>query len=587
MRLSIQTAAYLAASLILPVAIAQDSSPGGPVNPGQPSNCNGWHTIVDGDNCENVAQQFGITLAQFLEWNPAVSSDCKTNFWLESAYCVRVGVSSVSSVSSSKATTASSSASRTASQTTITSAPKTSSSSYISSSSLVSTSSHNSTYSTAHPVTSWNITTTSTDSTWPPTKTLAGMTTICNAYHRVSAGDTCQRVLDKYGLASLSDFLSWNPAAKDDCDMLIADYYVCVGVQRQVGNTDLEWETAQPAFTEPPSPTTYTPTTLTTADSSFTPTPSQGPMPTNCRVFHQATADQNCNDLVTLYGTFTQEQFFAWNPVLDGNCQGLWLDTWYCVGAYDDNDLPLPPHQTAKPTSGNIPEGYPSDCARWYETTGGDTCDLIALMFGSFSTADFVKWNPSVFDDCSGIVENAWYCVGSPDTPTTRTSGAASPTTSVSSSRPTQSGIATGCSKFWLVSAADTCDSIVRQAGITADDFYSWNHAITVGSCEGLAADYYVCVGVDGQGETSTGIQITQTASSTRPATTSTAVKTTQTASSASSTRPATTTTAAPSPIQTPSPVRESMAADCVAFYLQHSGEYCGDIASAAGISLA
>lgn len=41
-------------------------------------------------------------------------------------------------------------------------------------------------------------------------------------------------------------FLTWNPGAKEDCEMLIADYWVCVGVQRQVGNTDLEWETAQP-----------------------------------------------------------------------------------------------------------------------------------------------------------------------------------------------------------------------------------------------------------------------------------------------------------------------------------------------------
>lgn len=26
---------------------------------------------------------------QFLEWNPAISSDCRDNFWLDSAYCVR------------------------------------------------------------------------------------------------------------------------------------------------------------------------------------------------------------------------------------------------------------------------------------------------------------------------------------------------------------------------------------------------------------------------------------------------------------------------------------------------------------------
>lgn len=59
-------------------------------------------------------------------------------------------------------------------------------------------------------------------------------------------GDKCERLLNKFGLRSVDLFLTWNPGAKEDCEMLIADYWVCVGVQRQVGNTDLEWETAQP-----------------------------------------------------------------------------------------------------------------------------------------------------------------------------------------------------------------------------------------------------------------------------------------------------------------------------------------------------
>lgn len=32
-----------------------------------------------------------------------------------------------------------------------------------------------------------------------------------------------------------------------------------------------------------------------------------------------------------------------------------------------------------------------------------DTCDSIAAMFGTFSTSDFISWNPSVWDDCSQI----------------------------------------------------------------------------------------------------------------------------------------------------------------------------------------
>jgi hypothetical protein len=47
---------------------------------------------TDGDDCGTVATKFGITIAQFLAWNPAISSDCTSGFWLEEAYCV--GVSS-------------------------------------------------------------------------------------------------------------------------------------------------------------------------------------------------------------------------------------------------------------------------------------------------------------------------------------------------------------------------------------------------------------------------------------------------------------------------------------------------------------
>ena len=169
---------------------------------------------------------------------------------------------------------------------------------------------------------------------------------------------------------------------------------MCIGVPVRTANTDLEWETAQPEFTPPPDATEHTFVTEPTADSSFMPTPSHGPMPSNCRVYHQAEADQNCNDIVNEYGYISQEQFLDWNPALNGNCNGLWLDTWYCVGAFDE--LPLPAHETTKPTSGFIPLGYPQDCTRWYFVTGPETCESIAAMFGMFTESEFVSWNPTV-----------------------------------------------------------------------------------------------------------------------------------------------------------------------------------------------
>lgn len=285
----------------------------------------------------------------------------------------------------------------------------------------------------------------------------------------------------------------------------MADYWVCIGVQNVNPNTDLEWETPQPEFTPPPDPTEHTPTTFPSVDPSFTPEPSHGPMPEDCQVYHLVEADQNCNDIVNIYGYLSQQQFFDWNPVLDGNCHGLWLDTWYCVGAFDGaGNLPLPSHITTTPESGPRPTGHPNDCTRWYFTTGDESCDDIAAMFGSFDAADFIAWNPSVFSDCAGITSEAWYCVGRPGTPTTRTEGAPTPTDGDPDARPTQSGVAEDCTDFWLVESSDeTCASIARKAGVSVDDLYVWNHMLTFPECGGLVPDYYICVGVDDSAEAS------------------------------------------------------------------------------------
>lgn len=45
---------------------------------------------VAGDTCAVVESTYGITAAQFIAWNPAVSSDCTNGFWADEAYCVSI-----------------------------------------------------------------------------------------------------------------------------------------------------------------------------------------------------------------------------------------------------------------------------------------------------------------------------------------------------------------------------------------------------------------------------------------------------------------------------------------------------------------
>lgn len=105
--------------------------------------------------------------------------------------------------------------------------------------------------------------------------------------------------------------------------------------------------------------------------------------------------------MLKAYPYITKELFFQWNPALNGDCNGLWENYWYCVANYKQTDLPQPPSQDKPGTPTG--DGTISGCKSWYKTTGGDTCDVIVQAFGSFSTSDFVSWNPSVGSTCSDI----------------------------------------------------------------------------------------------------------------------------------------------------------------------------------------
>ncbi|KAL7764034.1 hypothetical protein ACKLNR_005179 [Fusarium oxysporum f. sp. zingiberi] len=485
---------------LLPAVLAQDSKPGAPVHPGQPSNCIAWHTVKQGDDCETVPKKYYITKEEFLAWNTAVSKDCLTNFWLKYAYCVRIdGTSAIytsaQSTETSKTTVTTKSndptspTSKTTSTKDISSTISTSSKpeSGTTSESVVTTS-VNTTYSVRNPVSTWNITTPTTDVTWPPKATQSGQPKDCNKWHLVRGRQSCQDVLNIHSsLMKKEDFFKWNPEVHEDCSGLFVGYWYCVGVKLNATN-NLEWETSTPPSTPPPEPTSYTPTKLTPANSDFTPTPSHGPMPTDCIHYHQAEADESCRDVLKTYSYLSKDQFFKYNPVLKNNCDGLWKDNWYCVGV--KSDLLMPPTVTTTPS--DIPSGSPKDCKAWYYTTGGESCEQLANMFGTFSADEFISMNPAVFEDCSDIEDNTWYCVAGPDTPTTRTADLTTPT-QPATAMPTQSNVASDCKEYWLVSKKDTCRSIRRANSISLEKLLAWNPALG-SKCSGLKPDSYVCV---------------------------------------------------------------------------------------------
>lgn len=79
---AISSATSISSTVATPTATAM---------PDEASNCNKWHTVVSGDGCQAIADEYGITLTDFYSWNPDVGSAC-ASLWL--GYAVCVGISS-------------------------------------------------------------------------------------------------------------------------------------------------------------------------------------------------------------------------------------------------------------------------------------------------------------------------------------------------------------------------------------------------------------------------------------------------------------------------------------------------------------
>ncbi|KAJ8127373.1 hypothetical protein O1611_g6263 [Lasiodiplodia mahajangana] len=124
-----------------------------PTQPGMVDNCNKFYFVVSGDNCASISSKSGISLAQFMQWNPSVGSTC-TELWLGAYVCI-----SVISAGNGIAT---------------------------------------------------------------PTPIQDGMTKSCKSFYFVKAGDTCASIASSHGI-SVSSFISWNPAAGATCAGLWAN----------------------------------------------------------------------------------------------------------------------------------------------------------------------------------------------------------------------------------------------------------------------------------------------------------------------------------------------------------------------------
>ncbi|CAG8236588.1 unnamed protein product [Penicillium salamii] len=510
------------------------SSPDKPTLTGTASNCNQWYDVVSGDSCWSISQAFDITQDQFKAWNAAVGDDCVVEKGV--SYCVGVG----SAVSTSTASTSSSASSSKAT----TSRPGTSS---ISNSTIT----KNSTSATPYSTLSYNTTTnpvTITDSTWPPSQTQTGQPSACDNWYQAMQSDTCKSIVFKYSTwMDKEDFLDWNPAVGENCTNIYFGYWYCVGIKPQVSNSN----NGSTAAWYPPW--TYSVPEATNTD--FSASPVQSGIATACQDYHIADETDTCKSIVDSEGFLTEDQFVEWNPAVGTDCSDIKSGYYYCI--WNGTSNPMPSTTTVQPSP--VQTGITSSCKAWYKASDGDDCDLIPEQFGTFSKSDFLKWNPAVKSDCSGLVDGDFYCVAIPDTPTTRTASATALPTAT-----TPSDTISSCTDYWLVGTNDNCTTIADSNDISVATLVKWNPSLKA-NCSGLTTDTYICV----DAPSSSAIP-----SSTRLPSSST---------SKSSSRGSTSTT---SGVSKPSPVQTGMASDCIRFYKVQADNDCYDIAQEAGVAL-
>ncbi|OAA41492.1 LysM domain-containing protein [Beauveria brongniartii RCEF 3172] len=183
-------------------------------------------------------------------------------------------------------------------------------------------------------------------SSGPPAPTGDGTVKDCKSWYVVANGDTCQKVVDKYGI-SLAQFYSWNPSVGSDCRLLQAGYAVCVGT----GDTS----------------STPGSTPISTA-----PSPTASGTDPKCTQYYFVNKGDSCYNIKQQYH-LSDDQFNTWNPSVGADCSGLFAGQYICVGAPYKSTSTSSPTPTATGPSPQEPSTDPQ-CTKWHYVVAGDNC---------------------------------------------------------------------------------------------------------------------------------------------------------------------------------------------------------------------
>ncbi|KXJ87067.1 hypothetical protein Micbo1qcDRAFT_185706 [Microdochium bolleyi] len=438
--------------------------------------CGRWYDVEAGDYCNLVTLKFAISLPDFLFLNTGINSNC-TNLFARESYCVQ---------------------------------PVGDINTYPGRPGFVSITIDPSASFTGVPFTMLPNATMTLDPRPSKTPVAEGVRDDCVFYFK---GEDYQFTPDEFGFwrsnceiaaavynVDFDNFAAWNSLATNVTDP------ACVFEvgKRYCGSWAL-----------PPSPTsTEEPAPSGTDDGKpKPPAATHEGQPADCDGWHVVSASDSCQSVADKAGISIVD-FYAWNPAVSKDCTtNFWLGQAYCVHREGQgislssssstttpttsaNPTPPGPTHTASTTSSSAPTkptppgpthtGQPANCNKWDVVVSGDSCGSMASDNG-ISVDQFYTWNPAVSRDCT---TNFWlgqaYCVG--------VSGGTKPTPP----GPTHTGQPANCNKWDVVVSGDSCGSMASDNGISVDQFYTWNPAVSRDCLNNFWLGQAYCVGVSG-----------------------------------------------------------------------------------------
>lgn len=150
-----------------------------PTQPGMVSNCDDFYFVSENENCQTIVDKKGITMAQFLTWNPDVGGTGCPGMWAKAYVCVSIIGHTPG-------------------------APKPSS-----------------TVKTSATPTPTGCTVSHPEPTQP------GALCNCKQWYKTIANEYCADIAKKFGISE-AQFLNWNNSVGSSCGGLWKDTYVCV-----------------------------------------------------------------------------------------------------------------------------------------------------------------------------------------------------------------------------------------------------------------------------------------------------------------------------------------------------------------------